>query len=311
MAVNKPETKDIGFGSKTSSQKSRLINTDGSFNVHRIGQSYRSSTSIYHALITMKWYTFYLVIATYFMAINLIFASLYYVTGIDGLIGVVGVTNFDKFLEAFFFSTQTISTVGFGRLSPGGHLTSTIAAFESLLGLLGFAVVTGLMYGRFARPKARIMFSDKAIIAPFKDKTAFQFRIANRMRNSQITDIEARITVAKFELENGVLVRRFRPLELEIKRIIFFPMTWTVNHPIDENSPLYGMTLADLKKAETEFMILLNGFDDTFSQNVSTRYSYVSDEIVEGAKFVSVFGENEKGQITQDLSKLSTIEIVK
>lgn len=311
MAVNKPETKDIGFGSKTSSQKSRLINHDGSFNVYRIGQSYVSSTSIYHALITMRWYKFYAFIISYFILVNLLFATLYYFTGIDGLRGIEGVTSFDKFWEAFFFSTQTISTVGFGRLSPGSHVASTIAAFESLLGLLGFAVVTGLIYGRFARPKARIMFSDKAIIAPFKDKTAFQFRIANRMRNSQITDIEARITVAKFELENGVLIRRFRPMDLEIKRIMFFPMTWTINHPIDENSPIYGMTLSDLKKAEAEFMILLNGFDDTFSQNVSTRYSYVSDELLEGVKFISVFGENDNGEITQDLSKLSTVEIVK
>ncbi|MGB3948722.1 MAG: ion channel [Bacteroidia bacterium] len=311
MASTKPETKDIGFGSKTSSQKSRLINHDGSFNVYRIGQSYVKSTSIYHALITMKWFGFYSIITSYFIIINLLFATLYYVTGIDGLRGVEGDSDFDKFWEAFFFSTQTISTVGFGRLSPGSHVASAIAAFESLLGLLGFAVVTGLIYGRFARPKARIMFSEKAILAPFKDKTAFQFRIANRMRNSQITDIEARITVAKFELENGVLIRRFRPMELEIKRIMFFPMTWTINHPIDENSPLYGMTLNDLKKAEAEFMILLNGFDDTFSQNVSARYSYVSDELAEGVKFISVFGENDKGQITQDLSKLSAFEIVK
>lgn len=307
---NKTETKEIGFGSKTSQQKKRLINNDGSFNVHRTGQSIWTSTSVYHALITMKWLQFYSFIIGYFVLVNLIFTVSYYFAGIEGLRGVEGVTSMDKFLEAFFFSTQTISTVGFGRLSPGSHLISTIAAIESLLGLLGFAVVTGLIYGRFSRPQARILFSKRALIAPFKNGTAFQFRIANRMRNSQMSDIEARVTVAKFEMENGVPIRRFRPLELEIKRIIFFPMAWTINHPIDENSPLYGMTLEDIKKADAEFMILLNGFDDTFSQNVTARFSYIPDEIVNGARFVSVFGANEEGEITQDLSKISDYEVV-
>ncbi|MFY9309146.1 MAG: ion channel [Bacteroidia bacterium] len=308
---NKTESKEIGFGSKTSQQRKRLINNDGSFNVHRTGQSMWNSTSIYHALITMKWLKFYTCITAYFILVNLVFTFFYCLAGIEGLRGVEGATTMDKFLEAFFFSTQTISTVGFGRLSPGSHLVSTIAALESLLGLLGFAVVTGLIYGRFSRPKARILFSEKALIAPFKNGTAFQFRIANRMRNSQMSDIEARVTVAKFEMENGVPIRRFRPLELEIKKIIFFPMAWTVNHPINENSPLYGMTQEDIKKSEAEFMILLNGFDDTFSQNVTARFSYTSDELIAGAKFVSIFGENKDGEITQDLSKISDYEVVK
>jgi inward rectifier potassium channel len=307
---NKTENKEIGFGTKTSTQKARMINHDGSFNIHRIGQSMWDSTSIYHALITMKWHKFYLFILSYFILVNVIFAVTYYCIGIEGLRGLEGTTELDKFLEAFYFSTQTISTVGFGRLSPGSHATSSIAAVESLLGLLGFAVVTGLIYGRFSRPKARILFSEKAILAPFKNGTAFQFRIANRMRNSQITDIEARVTIAKFEMENGVPIRRFRQLELEIKRIIFFPMAWTINHPIDENSPLYGMTIEDIKKAEGEFLILLNGFDDTFSQNVSARYSYTCDELISGAKFISIFGQNKEGEITQDLSRIHDIEIL-
>ena len=257
--ANKTEDKELGFGTKTSAQKTRLINPDGSFNIKRIEQSRWNSTSIYHALISMSWLKFNLIIFCYFIVINLIFAVTYYFAGLEGLRGIEGETEIDKFLEAFFFSTQTVSTVGFGRLSPGSHSISIIAAIESLVGLLGFAIVTGVIYGRFSRPKARIIFSKKAIVAPFKDGAAFQFRIANKMRNSQISDIEARVTVAKLELENGVLIRRFRPLELEIKKIIFFPMTWTINHPIDENSPLYGMTAKDLLESDAEFMILLSG----------------------------------------------------
>ncbi len=308
---NKTEDKELGFGSKTSGQKSRLINSDGSFNIQRVEQSTWGSISFYHALIKMEWIKFNIIVFVYFIVINLFFAITYYIAGIDGLRGIEGTTEIDKFLEAFFFSTQTISTVGFGRLSPGSHSVSLIASIESLVGLLGFALATGLLYGRFSRPKTNIIFSKKAIIAPFKDSLAFQFRIANRMRNSQINDIEARVTLAKLEIENGVPVRRFRPMELEIKKIIFFPMTWTINHPIDENSPLYGMTSKDLVEVDAEFMILLNGFDDTFSQTVSTRFSYTHEEVIYGAKFSSVFGQNEKGEITQDLNKINDYEIVK
>lgn len=228
----------------------------------------------------------------------------------EGLKGVEATSEADKFLEAFYFSTQTFSTVGFGRISPVGNLTSSIAAIESLVGLLGFALATGLLYGRFSRPVARIMFSKNAIIAPYKEGKAFQFRLANKMRNSQISDMSCRVTVAKLENENGQPIRRFRILELEVKNIIFFPMTWTINHPIDENSPLYGMTEKDMHEADLEFMISLSGFDDTFSQNVTTRYSYTHEELVYGAKWISVFSTNEQGQTSQDLNKLSLFEKV-
>ncbi|MBA3970925.1 MAG: hypothetical protein H0X46_02055 [Bacteroidetes bacterium] len=307
---NKPENKELGFGTKTSGQTTRLINKNGSFNIDRVELSNWSSISIYHALVTMSWRRFNLVVLLYFVIINLIFATLYYFTGTEGLKGIEAISEFDKFLEAFFFSTQTFSTVGFGRISPIGHVSSAIAAVESLVGLLGFALATGLLYGRFSRPIAKMIFSKNAIIAPFKEGTAFQFRLANKIRNSQLSDMNCRVTVALYETENGVKIRRFRPLELEIKNIIFFPMTWTINHPIDENSPLSGMTAKDLQEADVEFMISLNGFDDTFSQTVSSRFSYTHDELVYGAKWISVFSQNAHGQTSQDLNKISEFERV-
>jgi len=245
-----------------------------------------------------------------FFAINLFFAMCYYVAGVEGLRGVEATTEADKFLNAFFLSTQTLTTVGYGRINPGSHLASTIAAIESLIGLLGFALATGLLYGKFSRPQARVDFSKNAVISPFKEGTAFQFRIVNRIRNSQITDIEARITVAKFEMENGVRVRRFRPMELELSSINFFPLTWTINHPINENSPIYGMNYNDLKDVQAEFLVILNGFDDTFSQTVHKHFSYTVDELVYGAKFVSVFVENRSGVVVQDINKLNDYELV-
>ena len=299
--TKKAEENELGFGTKTSSQKTRLINKDGSFNIDRIEQSRLGSTSIYHALITMSWRKFNLIVFTYFVIINVFFASCYYFSGMDGLIGWAAASEKDKFMEAFFFSTQTLSTVGFGRISPGNNISSSIAAIESLVGLLGFALATGLLYGRFSRPVARLIFSKNAIIAPFKEGKAFQFRLANKMRNSQITDMNCRVTVAKLETENGLKIRRFRPIELELKNIIFFPMSWTINHPINEDSPLWGMSAQDMKDADLEFLISLNGFDDTFSQNVNTRYSYTHEELIYGAKFISVFSTNSKGQIKKKM----------
>jgi inward rectifier potassium channel len=305
---SKKEESELGFGTKTSSQRSRLINKDSSFNIDRIEPSKLGSVSIYHSLVTMTWWRFTLFVVIYFFVINLLFTCLYYFTGPDGLKGIEGTTEYDKFLGAFFFSTQTFSTVGFGSISPSSHTASSIAALESMIGVLGYALATGLLYGRFSRPKVRLLFSENAIIAPFKNGKAFQFRIANKMRNSQISDMECRVTLAKLENENGVMVRRFRPLELELKKIVFFPMTWTINHPIDENSPLWGMTEKDLIESDAEFMILLNGFDDTFSQTVNTRYSYTYEEVIYGAKFISVFGQNKNGQVVQDLNKISQFE---
>jgi inward rectifier potassium channel len=308
MAGKSKEENELGFGSKTSSQRSRLINKDGTFNVSRIEKDGWSSTSVYHALITMSWKKFNTRVIIYFIVVNLLFATLYFIAGVDGIRGIEGSSPFDRFMEAFFFSTQTISTVGFGRLSPGNHVTSIIAAIESLFGLLGFALATGLLYGRFSRPVARLIYSKNAIIAPFRDGKAFQFRLANRMRNSQISDMECKVTVAKLEIENGTAIRRFRPLKLEISKIIFFPMTWTINHPIDEDSPLYGMSYEDMKVADLEFLVSLTGFDDTFSQTVSNRYSYTYEELVYGAKFVSVFVQDEEGRTTQDLNKIDLYE---
>jgi inward rectifier potassium channel len=302
--------RELGFGSKTSSQKTRLINKDGSFNVERVELSKWKSVSVYHALVSMSWRKFNAVVFLYFVFINLIFACFYYLVGVQNLRGVEGSSELDKFLEAFFFSTQTFTTVGFGRISPVGHLASSIAAVESLVGLLGFALATGLLYGRFSRPVANLIFSKNAIIAPFKDGKAFQFRLANKMSNSQITNMLCTVTVAKLEIENGVPIRRFRALELEVKNIIFFPMVWTINHPIDENSPMYGMTMKDMEEADLEFMISLSGFDDTFAQNVTARYSFTHQELVYGAKWISVFGTNARGQTSQDLNKIDHFEKV-
>jgi inward rectifier potassium channel len=193
---------------------------------------------------------------------------------------------------------------------PIGVAPNVIVSFESLVGLLGFAFAAGLLFARFSRPTARILFSKYAIIAPYRGITAFEFRIANSRKN-QIIELGAKVLFARFENVDGVSVRRFYGLDLERSKVIFFPLSWTVVHPIDESSPLYGLTADDLQKSNAEFLILLTGIDETFSQSVHTRSSYRADEVVWNAKFVNVFNSPKtKGELTIDVGRLDMIELV-
>ncbi|MFI5148711.1 MAG: ion channel [Bacteroidia bacterium] len=304
----KEKEDELGFGTKVTERNSRFIHPDGSFNVHRKEVSNWDSISIYHHLISMKWRRFNTIILLYFITMNALFASIYYWIGVENMTGSKSITPLGKFFDAFYFSAQTLTTVGYGGLSPGNHLMNAVASIEALLGVLGFALITGLLYGRFSRPTAKIMFSRRAIIAPFKEGTAFQFRLANQLKNSQLIEVECKVSVSLLEEDHGKKVRKFRPLELEIKKINFFPMSWTINHIINDSSPLYGLSAQDLEEADAEFMILITGFDDTFSQTVNARYSYKYFETVYGAKFKSVFSFDPQGKTIQDLNLLSVYE---
>jgi inward rectifier potassium channel len=157
---------------------------------------------------------------------------------------------------------------------------------ESLVGLLGFALATGLLFARFSRPTAKIVFSERALISPYQDGTAFEFRIVNS-RNNQLIEVECKVLFTRFPAENAV--RQFVSLNLERSRVTFFPLSWTIVHPIDGDSPLHGLTREDLLSTEAEFLILLTGFDETFSQTVHTRSSYKATEIEWGAAFETMF----------------------
>ena len=301
------ETDDIGLSSKYSSHTQRLVNRDGTFNVVRRGLKFSESFNLYHWLISIKWSTFILLVILSFVLVNLVFATLYYLNGIDSLGVADNPSGFRAFLEAFFFSTQTITTVGYGRISPVNLNANIIASLESLLGLLAFAIATGLLYGRFSRPFAKIIFSKYALIAPFKDKTGFMFRTANKHK-SQIIDAEVQVVFSRLEKIDNNEVRKFYNIKLEYPRINFFSSVWTVNHPINEESPIYGITEEELNQSEAEFLILLKGFDDTFSQTVHARFSYRHNEIVWGAKFSNIHVLEDNGIVAVELGKISDYE---
>ncbi|HEY6953236.1 MAG TPA: ion channel [Bacteroidota bacterium] len=303
------EFRDLGLGSKVSNQGGRMINRDGSFNVVRRGLPFLQSLSVYHSLISMSWLKFNLLLVASFVAVNGVFALLYLLAGLEHLVGAGGTTLAERLSEAFFFSTQTFTTVGYGRISPAGFLTNSIATFESMAGWLYFAMAAGLFYGRFSRPHARIIFSRNAIVAPYRGITAFEFRIANE-RNNQLIDVEAQVLLARREVHNGEMKRKFHPLSLERPQVTFFPLTWTVVHPIDESSPLFGVTQESLAESDAEFLILLKAFDDTFSQTVHARSSYKHDEVVVGAAFGTIYGTDAEGKTTVALHRIHDIERV-
>ena len=303
------EEQDLGFGSVVAGQsRQRLVNPDGSFNVERTGLSIFTSLNAYHTLLSMSWSTFLaLVLLLYFLS-NVFFGSLYASLGPEALVDIT-TPGSDLFVRGFFFSVQTFATIGYGTIHPVGIVPNLLVTIESYYSLLANALITGAMFARFARPTAKIVFSKVAVVAPYRDMTGLMFRIVNG-RTNQLIELEAKVMFARFVNENGRVVRRFDILELERRRVTFFPLSWTVVHPIDSDSPLHGLSTADLEATDAEILILLTGIDDTFAQTVHARSSYKPDRIKFGRKFVNIYTEVEDGQpISIDVRKLSETEV--
>jgi inward rectifier potassium channel len=300
--------RDLGFGSVVAREsRRRFLNKDGSFNVVRGGLSFFRSLSPYHYLLTTSWPRFLGLVVVSYLAINTVFGLAFLAVGPGQIAGMQGVTLGDRFLESFFFSVQTFATIGYGGLHPAGLAANLLVTLESLFGLLGFALATGILFARFSQPTARILFSDKAIVAPYQGITAFEFRVANMRRNEMI-QVEARVMLTRLK-RDGSGDREFLPLKLEREKVIFFPLSWTVVHPIDEASPLHGFTARDLEGCDAEFLVLFSGIDETFAQTVHTRSSYKPNEIVWGARFTNLFNPpTADGVLSIDIGRLHDIE---
>ena len=305
------ESRDLGFGAVVAREsRERLLNADGSFNVARRGLGFWSSRNLYHTLLTMSWPKFLGVVALFYTAANILFAFAFLLCGPGALNSPPDVGLGSHFLRAFFFSVDTLATIGYGNISPSGAAAHTLVAVEALVGLLGVALITGLVFARFSRPTAQIVFSRAAVIAPYRGFSAFMFRIANA-RSNEIVELGCKVLFARFEDEDGQSIRRFYPLELERERVVFFPLSWTVVHPIDESSPLYGLTDDDLRRSSAEFLILLTGMDETFSQMVHSRSSYHATDVIWNARFANVFNRRTgQERLTIDIRRLHDVERV-
>ncbi len=302
--MEKP-TFDPGLTQKYTGAIRRAINKDGSFNVHRRGTTWRD-VNAYLYLINVPWPGFLAIIFLAYLAVNTLFAVVYYSLGPNQLQGADAPTAFAHFLNSFFFSAHTLTTVGYGSISPRGTASNIVAALEAMVGLMGFALATGLLFGRVSRPSARIGYSDNMAVAPYLDGTSLQFRVVNQRVNN-LMELEAKVLFMTVEGPPGQMRRDYKVLRLERHTVFFFPLTWTIVHPIDEHSPLYGKTAEDLERLQAEILILIKGFDDTFSQTVHSRYSYRYDEIVWGARFVPAFQSDSNGDLVLEVDKVGKL----
>lgn len=284
------ELRDLGFGTRVAEQsRQRLLNPDGTFNVYRRGLSFLGALDPLHRLLNMRWPRFVLLTFAVFVGVNALFGCGYLLAGPDALWGTRASDLPHRFENAFFFSVETFTTVGYGHMAPGNFAAELLMTIETFSGLLLTALVTGLVFARFSRPQARIAFSRCALVAPYRGGTAFEFRMINE-RKSELTSLEAIVVLALLEEDrHGKRTRRFHNLKLERPNVAFFPLAWTVVHPITPESPLWGLSPADLRQREGEFLVLVTAVDDALSQGTQTRTSYHHGEIVWGARFADMF----------------------
>jgi len=302
--IEKPNS---GLASSFKRRTKRVINKDGTFNVLRKGRKNRV-IDVYQHLINCSWFLCVVYITVFYFTFNFLFAMIYSSLGDQVLSSFEGKTFGERIPDAFYFSVQTFTSVGYGGILPTNGLGNFISAIESMIGLICFAIATGVLYGRFSKPVAKMEFSDWALITPFKNGLqSLQFKIVNR-RNSQMMNLEATVLYTHILEENGLSKREYKVLDLELNRILFFPLSWTIVHPIDENSPIHGKGYKEFEEEYGEFLIYIKGFDEVYGTEVNLRYSYLYDELKMNHEFVRNFETNEEGIIEIDLDKLSEVK---
>lgn len=300
MAVQKKDLHTqltTGFGERSTQSGGRFYRKSGKPNVVRKGIRFFDQLSWYHTMLSLRSWKFWLWLLIPYIFVNALFALAYYSIGVDHLNGIVKGSAWNNYIEAFFFSFQTFTTVGYGHVSPTGMLTSSVAAFESFLGVLTLALAAGLFYGRFSNPRSFLRFSDIALIAPYRDRTALMFRTAP-YKNNHLVEAEVKLTMGMKVRRNGEEKNEFYPLGVEFSKIDALVLNWTIVHPINEDSPIYGMSIQEMKDAQAELLVHLKAYDEGFANTVVARTSYTADEIIPGAKFRPMYEKAPKGEAT-------------
>ena len=299
-----PRQTDLGLSGKMAqSRQTRLLRPDGTVNVVRVGQGFWRSLSVYQHMLAASWPRFFVYVLAFYVAANVLFASLYLAAG-EG--AIQGGEPGARWQNAIFFSVQTIATIGYGQMTPKGMIANSLVAVEALTGMMGFALITGILFARFSRPSAHLLRSQVAVVAPYRETgTGLMFRIANG-RESQLIDVKAAMTYSWMDRGDAARpLRRFFSLPLERDSVVLLPTQWVVVHPIDEKSPLWGKDAAAILADDPELVVTISGVDETFAQNVHVRFSYADEEIVYGAKFTDLFGTTADGTVTVDLARIS------
>ncbi len=296
---------DTGFGDKASQMGGRMVNRDGTFNIQRLGIPFFTRVSSYHSMLTMPRWRFILVIFNAYFVMNCFFTLLYWLAGPSGLEGVDSEHSFSRIKELFFFSTQTFTTVGYGRVNPVGELTNWIAAIESLIGFLSFAIAAGLLYGRFSRPRSFVRFSEKMLLTNYEGGKALMFRLVGFKDDHILTNVEIKVSARLFSPEGNY---RFYNLELERSHVDSLVLNWTIVHPINEKSPFWGLSQEDIQALQPEVSALLIGFDEVYSSTVMARNSYALSDLIFGYRFAPMYFRG-KSNTKLDLSLLDSVEV--
>jgi len=297
---------DLGLGCKLSQRsRVRLLNHDGTFNVRRNDFGPFHPFNAYHTLLSLPVPRLLGVLSLWYLVANVFFATLYWMLGPGALSGSAD-PPLARFEDCLFFSIQTLSTIGYGRLVPDTRGANVLVAIEALVGLLEFAIMSGLLFARFTRPTAKIAFSANALIAPYEGGWALMFRLVN-MRNHSLTDVHAVVSFARWEVNDGVRSREFDALALERDSIIFMPLHWVIVHPIGADSPFRGLTAETLAGSDPEIVCLITADDETFAQTVHAKTSYDRSDIVWGARFRDMY-VGDADHVPIDLERLHDLE---
>ncbi len=302
------EPHDLGFGKVVAQTvRGRFLNRDGTPNSTKYGLGNQRAARFYLAALNATWPAYLGWMAGGVLLLNGVFALAYMALGTGALAGGEALGIADPFLRAFAFSVGVFTTVGTGPVHAVGTTANWLVIVESLVGPLTFVAAFGLLIARLTRPRMRIGFSESAIIAPYEGGRGLMFRMAN-LNPGELSDVQARVNLSWFETVNGVRERDFHTLELERNSVEYFNLHWTVVHPITASSPLAGITPEKLADAQAEFLISVSALEQTFATRVTTRTSYIYDEVRWDVKFASIFAIGTEGRIAIDVERLSRTE---
>ncbi|GLB49747.1 ion channel [Neptunitalea lumnitzerae] len=295
---------DPGFGNFSTKNIQRYVNKDGRFNIKHINKK-RNISAAYTFLISISWLKFFVLVISCYTVINIVFAFIYLLAGIENLTSSTGSPLHD-FFNAFFFSAQTITTVGYGGISPRGIITGLISSFEAMLGLICFSFITGLLYGRFSKPKASAQFSEDIVVNKHLGTHKIMFRVMNSRKSVMIRP-KVDVILLLPEAVGDSFKSSFYTLDLERNAITYLPTTWTIVHDIDDNSPLSNYKVENLANLNAELIILLSYYDDAFNQEVHQVHSYLLRELKIDYTFEKAFSFNDDGIMELDHDKFDRI----
>jgi inward rectifier potassium channel len=299
------QIKDPGIGTKFDKNVRRIINADGSYNVERTGGN-RGFKDVFKYLVEISWTKFFIILFSSYIFLNLLFTLIYLGLGFRNIAGIDPAEG-PVFFQAFFFSIQTFTTVGYGTLSPLGVATQSVAAIEAFVGFLSFSLATGLLYGRFSRPRSKLAFADGFVYSKYENGYSFKFKMTN-LRDVVLQDCEAKV-ICMFNGKNeaGEMTRKFFMLPLTLPHIEIMALTWTVVHQIDEDSPFWNKSKEEMIAMQPEFLVLVNGFDEIYSERTRARKSYVISDVIWNKNFATIFKARDDGKVEMDVRDLNKV----